>query len=84
MPEKVHGAAAKPSAMPPKDKPPVPRPGFPKAPAQRIAIACLALAVFDAVLGQKTLAMVFAAVAIAISLGSGLLARATRKSGKGR
>jgi hypothetical protein len=57
---------------------------MPKATAQRIAIVCLILAVFDAIAGQKTLAMVFAVIAIAISLGSGFLARARRKNGKGR
>jgi O-methyltransferase involved in polyketide biosynthesis len=57
---------------------------MPKATAQRIAIACLILAVFDGFMGQKTLAMVFAGVAIAVSLGSGLYARAMRKNGKGR
>jgi len=56
----------------------------PKATLQRIAIACLILAAFDGVMGQKTLAMVFAAVAIALSLGAGFLARGARKSGKGR
>ena len=70
--------------MAPKGKAPVPQSGFPKATAQRIAIVCLILAVFDAIAGQRTLAMVFAAVAIAISLGAGFLARGTRNSGKGR
>jgi hypothetical protein len=54
----------------------------PKATAQRIAIACLILAGVDIVLGQKTLAMIFAGVAIAVSLGAGFLAG--RKNGKGR
>jgi hypothetical protein len=53
---------------------------MPRATAQRIAIACLILAGVDILLGQKTLAMVFAGVAIAISLGAGLLAG--RKNGK--
>jgi len=57
---------------------------MPKATAQRIAIACLILAVFDVFMGQKTLAMIFAGAAIAISLGAGFLARAGRKNGKGR
>lgn len=55
----------------------------PKATLQRIAIACLILAAFDGVMGQKTLAMVFAGVAIVLSLGAGFLARGARKSGKG-
>jgi hypothetical protein len=53
---------------------------MPKATAQKIAIVCLVLAGVDIVLGQKNLAMVFAAVAIAISLGAGILAgRKNRK-----
>jgi hypothetical protein len=55
---------------------------MPKATAQRIAIVCLVLAGVDIFLGQKTLAMIFAGVAIAISLGAGFLAG--RKNGKGR
>jgi hypothetical protein len=55
---------------------------MPKATANRIAIVCLILAGVDIVLGQRTLAMVFAGVAIAISLGAGFLAG--RKNGKGR
>ena len=44
-----------------------------KVTAQRIAIAFLILAGIDIVLGQKTLAMVCAALAIAISLGANFL-----------
>ncbi len=55
---------------------------MPKATAQRIAIICLVLAGVDIVMGQKTLAMIFAGVAIAISLGAGLLAG--RKNDKRR
>ena len=58
--------------------------GIPKLTAQRVAIICLILAVFDAIAGQRVLAMVFAGVAIVISLASGFLARAARKNGKGR
>jgi hypothetical protein len=57
---------------------------IPKATVQRIAIVCLILAAFDAIAGQKTLAMIFAGVAIAISIGANFLARGSRKSGKGR
>ena len=56
---------------------------MPKATAQRIAIVCLVLAALDVFMGQKTLAMIFAGVAIAISLGAGFLARGARKNGKG-
>ena len=55
---------------------------MPKATAQRIAIVCLVLAGVDIALGQKTLAMIFAGVAIAISLGAGYLTG--RKNGKRR
>jgi hypothetical protein len=56
--------------------------GIPKATAQRIAIVCLILAAFDAFSGQRTLAMVFAGIAIAISLAANFLA--ARKNGKDR
>jgi hypothetical protein len=55
-----------------------------KVTLQRVSIACLILAGVDIVLGQKTLAMVFAGVAIALSLGAGYLGRDGRKNGKGR
>lgn len=58
--------------------------GIPKATAQRIAIVCLVLAVFDAIAGQRVLAMVLAGVAIVISLAAGFLARGARKNGKDR
>jgi hypothetical protein len=57
---------------------------MPKATAQRIAIVCLILAAFDAFSGQRTLAMVFAGVAIAISLVANLRGRGDRKNGKDR
>lgn len=57
---------------------------MPKVTAQRLAIALLVLAALDMLAGQKTLAMIFAALAIAISLGAGFLARSARKNGKGR
>jgi len=56
----------------------------PKATAQRLAIGFLVLAAFDMIVGQKTLAMIFAVLAIAISLGAGVLARGKSKTGKGR
>ena len=43
---------------------------MPKVTAQRLAIALLVLAALDMLAGQKTLAMIFAALAIAISLGA--------------
>jgi hypothetical protein len=55
---------------------------FPKATAQRIAIVCLILAAFDAFSGQRTLAIVFAGIAIAISVAANVIAG--RKNGKGR
>jgi hypothetical protein len=58
--------------------------GIPKVTAQRLAIGFLVLAAFDMFAGQKTLAMICAVVAIAISLGSGFLARAASKNGKDR
>jgi hypothetical protein len=58
--------------------------GIPKATAQRIAIICLILAVVDAIAGQRVLAMVFAGVAIAISVLSAILARDGRKNRKDR
>jgi hypothetical protein len=57
---------------------------MPKATAQRLAVGLLVLAAFDMFAGQKTLAMIFAALAVAISLGAGFLARSARKNGKGR
>jgi hypothetical protein len=59
-------------------------PGVPKVTAQRIAIAFLVLAVFDAIAGQKTLAMVCAGIAIVLSLGASFLKRGGRKNGRGR
>ena len=58
--------------------------GIPKLTAQRVAIIFLILAVFDAIAGQRVLAMVCAGVAIVISLAAGFLARGPRKNGKGR
>jgi hypothetical protein len=58
--------------------------GVPKITAQRVAIVCLILAVFDAIAGQRMLAMVLAGVAIVISLAAGFLGRAGRKNGKDR
>jgi hypothetical protein len=51
---------------------------------QRVAIGFLVLAGVDIVLHQRDLAMVFAGVAIALSLGANAIARATDRSGKGR
>jgi hypothetical protein len=56
--------------------------GIPKVTLQRVAIVCLVLAAFDAIAGQRVLAMVFAGVAIAISVAANVLAG--RKNGKGR
>lgn len=54
-----------------------------KVTLQRIAIACLILAAYDAFSGQRTLAMVFAGVAIAISLFANFRGRDDRTNGKG-
>ena len=56
---------------------------LPRATLNRIAIAFLILAVFDMVVGQKTLATVCAAIAIALSLVTPLLSGSS-KNGKGR
>ena len=55
-----------------------------KATVQRVSIAFLILAIVDIVIGQKTLGMVFAGLAIALSLGAGYLSRDASKSGKDR
>jgi hypothetical protein len=59
-------------------------PRFSKATLQRVSIAFLVLAIIDIVIGQKTLGMVFAGLAIALSLGAGYLSRDSSKPGKGR
>jgi hypothetical protein len=53
---------------------------MPKTTVQKIATICIVLAVVDILLGQRTLAMVFAGAGIVVSLASSYL---TRKSGKG-
>jgi hypothetical protein len=57
---------------------------MPKFTLQRLAIAFLVLAGLDVFMGQRVLGTVFAALAIAISLGAGPLERARRSSGKDR
>jgi hypothetical protein len=52
---------------------------------QRVAIGFLILAGLDIVLlHQRDLGMIFAAIAIALSLGANAIARATDRTGKGR
>jgi hypothetical protein len=75
QPEKVRGAAANRWTMLPR---------MSKGTVQRVSIAFLVLAIIDIVIGQKTLGMVFAALAIALSLGAGYLSRDSSKPGKGR
>jgi hypothetical protein len=48
---------------------------MPKTTAQKIAAACLVLAVFDIIMGQRTLGMIFAGAGIVISLASGYFRR---------
>lgn len=50
----------------------------------RVSIGFLILAGVDIFIGQRDLAMVFAGVAIALSLGAPFLARLGNKNGKGR
>ena len=57
---------------------------LPRATLNRIAIAFLILAVFDMIVGQKTLASVCAGIAIALSLAGPLISGRSSKSGKGR
>jgi hypothetical protein len=59
-------------------------PAMSKTTIQRVAIGFLVLAGIDIFLGQKPLAMIFAGLAIALSLGAGYLARGSSKSGKDR
>jgi hypothetical protein len=55
-----------------------------RATLNKIAIAFLILAVFDMLVGQKTLATVCAGIAIALSLGAPLISGSSSKNGKGR
>jgi len=59
-------------------------PPISKGRIQQVSIGFLVLAGVDILIGQKSLAMIFAGVAIALSLGAGYLTRGSSKSGKGR
>jgi hypothetical protein len=75
LPEKVHGGVANSGTM---------LPPISKGRIQQVSIGFLVLAGIDILIGQKPLAMIFAGVAIALSLGAGYLTRGSSKSGKGR
>ncbi|MGA2393594.1 MAG: hypothetical protein ABSH03_09620 [Candidatus Lustribacter sp.] len=57
---------------------------IPRASLNRIAIAFLILAVFDMIVGQKTLASICAGIAIALSLLAPLISGRSSKNRKGR